>query len=59
MRIIGLLALTFLAMLLIGRILGSNALLFISLSANLIVLGKCLRTWIARLIARSREENPS
>jgi hypothetical protein len=59
MRIIGLLALTFLAMLLIGRILGRDALLFISLSANLIVLGMRLRTWITRLIARSREENPS
>jgi|tagenome__1003787_1003787.scaffolds.fasta_scaffold18573429_2 hypothetical protein len=59
MRIIGLLALTFMIMLLVERILGRDALLVISVTANLIVLGMRLRTWITQLIARSREENPS
>jgi len=56
MRIIGLLAIVFLIMMLVGRILGRDALLFISVTANIIVLGMKLRIWISDLIARSRED---
>jgi hypothetical protein len=47
MRIIGLLAVTFLIMLLVGRVYGRDALLFISLACNLIVLALRIRAFFA------------
>lgn len=56
MRIIGFLALTFVIMLLVGRILGRDALLFVSVACNLAMFGLRLRVWIDAKIAASRRE---
>jgi hypothetical protein len=58
MRIIGLLAVTFLIMLLAGRILGRDALLAISIASNLILIGMRLHTYLtAKIAAAQREDN--
>ena len=47
MRIIGLLAVTFLIMLVVGRVYGRDALLFISVVCNLAVLALRIRAFFA------------
>jgi hypothetical protein len=59
MRTVGLLALLFLIMVLVGRIFGRDALLAISVTANLITFGLATARWWRALIARSERNNRS
>jgi hypothetical protein len=59
MRTVGLLALVFLAMVLVGRIFGRDALLVISVTANLITFGLATARWWRTVIARSERNNRS
>lgn len=58
MRTLGLLGLVFLAMVLVGRIFGRDALLAVSLACNLITFGLATaRWWAAKIEASRREES--
>jgi len=59
MRTLGLLALTFLIMVLVGRIFGRDALLAISVTCNLITFGLATARWWRTVIARSERNNRS
>jgi hypothetical protein len=56
LRILGLLGLTFMIMVLVGRIFGRDALIVISLTCNLIMFGLTWRRWLLERIAASQAE---